>query len=115
MFIFMSSNKGLLLLDPDYIYDWEKETGKKLDYDKTLSICKKQIERIIMNYIVIYRFETQKASKEAFFNIILRLGYFIGWTYVFYISDPDNFDNVIIFCYKIYTHIEEPFSGLYIY
>jgi len=105
-------SKGTILLDPDYIQQWEISTGKTLDQEKTLSNYKKKLERLFLNYIVIYRFESQKTFYALYFNILIRFGYFLGWSYVFYLSDPLSFYAIINVSLNIYRYIKEPFSEL---
>ena len=107
-------SRGTITLDPDYVYKWEIYTGKKLNYEKTLFNYKKKIERLLLNYIVICRFENQKNIYDLYVNIIIRLVYLLGWSYIFYLSDPLTFRAIIYFFFKIYLYMEEPFSGLFL-
>lgn len=100
-------SRGTIALDPNYI-----SSGTSLEIEQTLAKFKKIVERMILNYIVIYRFENQKAFYDNKVNIIIRLGYFIGWVYIFYLSDTLNFILLLTFLAKIYLKFEEPFSGL---
>jgi hypothetical protein len=101
-------SRGTIVLDPDYI----SNDATSMEIEQTLTKFKKIVERLILNDIVIYRFENQKAFYANKINIIIRFGYFIGWGYIFYISDNLNFMLLLMFLAKIYLKIEEPFSGL---
>lgn len=107
-------SKGTIILNPDYVYEWETLTGKNLDMVNTLAVYRKKIERIILNYIIIYRFENQKYVYDLYLKIIIRFGYFFGWAYILNLSDPLTFMVILTIIFRTCKYIEDPFSGIYL-
>jgi len=107
------SQNIILLMQPDFVAFWQKTYNKILDQKATEIIYTNLVKNYIKYYDIIYQVETKRLLLyDKYLTRFIRLSYFIGWMYIFYLSDPITFKLLLDGILETIQCTEEPFRGL---
>ncbi len=108
--------RGFLAIDPDYVAQWKLEhtlPKRQINIKETMKGFHSHVDNIFIKFdTIILCFKERKTRFELFFNFVIRFIYFIGWTYIKYVSNPCEFWAIITFFGYIKETAKDPFSEL---
>jgi hypothetical protein len=107
----------VITINLDFINEVFIKEGKnpaeyQFDHKETLHKYQNYIQILIKYHTVIYLFKRLQTKYGYWFNLVMYVMYFMGWSYILWISAPDLLVSLGIYILKYLINIEEPFSGL---